>query len=119
MENLKARTLAFLAQVTPEVKARRVNPDVDPEELLELVKMCYMVGADEERTELTQWHTTTLPNTPRQVLIKCQDGNDGKVRYTVGYRTEEWNSPTLTHYDKVLGWREIAEPYEMQQDAKL
>ena len=115
MENLKARASAFLARVTPKVRARRVNPNVDPAVLLELVKLSYMVGAEEERTELTQWNTTTLPDTPRQVLIKCQNGNDGKVRYTVGYRTEEWNSPTLTHYDKVLGWREIAEAQSIEE----
>lgn len=114
MENLKARTETFLTQVALKARADGLEPDADTKELFEMAALCYMAGAEEERKYITLWNTTTLPDTPRQVLIKCQDGNNGKVRYTVGYRTDEWNSPTLTHYDKVLGWREIAEPYEEQ-----
>ena len=119
MSDLIAKAKRFLVSITPIMVEKDLIADEKVQDLFELLGLCYMTGAEEERIELTQWNTTTLPDTTRRVLIKCQDGNDGKVRYTVGYRTEEWNSPTLTHYDKVLGWREIAEPYEIQQDANL
>lgn len=119
MSDLIAKAKRFLVSITPIMVEKDLIADEKVQDLFELLGLCYMTGAEEERIELTQWNTATLPDTPRQVLIKCQDGNDGKVRYTVGYRTEEWNSPTLTHYDKVLGWREIAEAQNIEELAKL
>lgn len=70
--------------------------------------VCYVKGASDEHDLLTEWKTE-LPTNGERVLLKVKDGNDGRIRYTVGYRTEEWNGENLTHYDTVIGWREIHE----------
>ena len=69
---------------------------------------CYVKGASDEHDLLTEWKIE-LPTNGERVLLKVKDGNDGRIRYTVGYRTEEWNGENLTHYDTVIGWRKIYE----------
>lgn len=70
-----------------------------------LVEEAYEQGARDERLLQTMWQGYPYPDDNRPVLLQVQNGD--AVRYTVGYRTEEWNGENLTHYDKVVGWREI------------
>lgn len=65
------------------------------------------------RTELTRWHSECeLPECGKSVLIKCKSGSTGEVFYVVGYHSGyEWcdEGVLITHYDSVIGWREIYE----------
>ncbi len=107
---------------TIKERAKEAIPDAfDPDEILparegyliSLERRGFIKGAQSEHTELTQWHSECeTPECSKSVLIKCKSGHTGKVFYVVGYHSGyEWcdEGVLITHYDSVIGWREIHE----------
>lgn len=133
MENLKARAKTFLTKVALTARAEGYEPDEDTKEIFEMVTMCYMAGAEEERQYITQWCDPHkgAPAKEGWYLVKLQwqledEQEPHEVPITAYWDGHEWKGDHIECYEGddykepiIMAWREIAEPYEKQQDAKL
>lgn len=81
--------------------------------IIKAIELAEQEAEERVRAELTRWHSEVEhPVCGKSVLIKCKSGSTGRVFYAVGYHSgDEWcdKGVLITHYDSVIGWREIHE----------
>lgn len=126
MENLKARTETFLTQVALKARADGLEPDADTAELFEMAALCYMAGAEDERTYISLWNNSHdgAPATEGWYLVKLQyqfedEQEPREVPITAYWDGHKWKDDHIDCYmgddykePIIAGWREIAEPYK-------